>query len=283
MPGHKEQNRFRYVSPIYPKNQSNPAKKKKPNDSVGSLTDEDCDISVLSNILENAALNEDSIRKVTSVILGNPSIKNAIAMELIPEIEQMKSEIKVLHQQIDDLSQYSRKNCLKFSGIAENNTGSKEDTDKLILNLCNKIILKSSGVTLDALAIDNSHRLGPKPRSPHDPPRDVIVKFVRYRDRALVYGNKRNLKNYNNNPSSGYKVFVNEALTKHRAKMFSRLRKCKREGLIDSCWSYEGTLFVKKSRGGSKITIRTEEDVFSLENPNVCDRIDRQVLETSEV
>lgn len=99
----------------------------------------------------------------------------------------------------------------------------------------------------------------------------------------LVYGNKRNLKNYNNNPSSGYKVFVNEALTKHRAKMFSRLRKCKREGLIDSCWSYEGTLFVKKSRGGSKITIRTEEDVFSLENPNVCDRIDRQVLETSEV
>ena len=112
---------------------------------------------------------------------------------------------------------------------------------------------------------DYSCQLGPKPRSSRDPPRDIIVKFTRYRSRAVVYGNKRNLKNYNSNPSSGYKVFINEAL-KRRANMFSRLRRCKRDGLIDSCWSYEGKLFVKKSPGGSKTVISDEEDVAAIEN-----------------
>lgn len=104
--------------------------------------------------------------------------------------------------------------------------------------------------------------------------------LVRYRVRAQVYGNKKNLKNYNNNPSSGYKVFVNEALTKTRAKMFSRLHKCKRDGLIDSCWTYEGNLFIKKSRGGTKSVIRSEDDLLSIE----CLGEHRtQILETSEV
>lgn len=277
MPEHKNENRFRFVSP------ANPAKKKKPNDSLGSVSDADSDISVLSNILENASSSEESLRRSTSVILGNTLIKNALAMELVPEIDRMRAEIKDLHRQIDDLSQYSRKNCLKFSGIAEsphNSKGDPENTDQLILNLCNKVILKSTGTTLNPWTISNSHRLGPKPRSRNDPPRDIIVKFVRYRDRALVYGNKKNLKNYNNNPSSGYKVFVNEALTKTRAKMFSRLRKCKRDGLIDSCWTYEGNIFVKKTQGGPKSLIRSDDDVLSIE---LRGEQRTQILETSEV
>lgn len=101
---------------------------------------------------------------------------------------------------------------------------------------------------------------------------------------------KKNFKNYNNNPSSGYKVYINEALTKRRANMFSHLRRCKRDGLIDSCWTYEGKLFVKKSPGGSKTLIRDKEDVASIESTE-CDRVsnmqdDRDyhdTLETSDV
>lgn len=92
------------------------------------------------------------------------------------------------------------------------------------------------------IAISNSHRLDPRPRpGTRDPPRDIIVKFVRFRDRALVYSNKRNLKSYNQNPSNSYKISVNEALTTKRAK----LRRCRLDQLIQSCWTYKGNLFVK--------------------------------------
>lgn len=92
------------------------------------------------------------------------------------------------------------------------------------------------------IAISNSHRLDPRPRpGTRHPPKDIIVKFVRFRDRALVYSNKRNLKSYNQNPSNSYKIFVNEALTTKRAK----LRRCRLDQLIQSCWTYKGNLFVK--------------------------------------
>jgi hypothetical protein len=212
-------------------------------------------------------------------------------MKLTSELDKLKTEVKNLSTQVDDLAQYSRKNCLRFSGIAESSSVGREDTDKIVLNICNKVILRSIGTTLDFGDIDNSHRLGPKPRSSHDPPRDIIVKFTRYRSKAVVYGNKRNLKNYNSNHSSGYKVFINEALTKRRANVFSRLRRCKRDGLIDSCWTYEGKLFVKKSLGGSKTLIRDEDDVALIEhtghtgrerNSNRDDDI-ADTLETSDV
>lgn len=130
----------------------------------------------------------------------------------MPEFDLMKKEISELHQRIDDRVQYSRKNCLKFSGISEPAQG-KEDTDQIFLNVINKYILVgTSQQNMQRIAISNSHRLGPRPRpGTRDPPRDIIVTFVGFRDRALVYSNKRNLKSYNQNPSNSYKIFVNDA------------------------------------------------------------------------
>lgn len=91
MPGHKGQNRFRYSKSESP---DNPAKKKKPNDSLSSAADEDSDESVLSNILERAPLSEEGILRITSVILANPAIKNAVSVKLISELDKLKSEVK---------------------------------------------------------------------------------------------------------------------------------------------------------------------------------------------
>lgn len=54
------------------------------------------------------------MHSVTSVILDNPLIKNAPALELVPEIDYLKVEINVLPHQIDELSQYSRKNSVLY-------------------------------------------------------------------------------------------------------------------------------------------------------------------------
>lgn len=73
----------------------------------------------------------------------------------------MKKEISELHQRIDDLEQYSRKNCLKFSGIPEPTKG-KECTDQIALNVINKYILVGTGLqNMQRIAISNSHPPGP--------------------------------------------------------------------------------------------------------------------------
>lgn len=72
MPGHKDENRFKFVS-------KPSQKKKKPNDSLGSVSDAERDTFLFSATLENASSSEESLRKVTSIILGNSLMKNSLA------------------------------------------------------------------------------------------------------------------------------------------------------------------------------------------------------------
>lgn len=77
MPGHKDENRFRFVSA------ENPEKKKKPNDSFSSVSDAESDTFLFSATLENASSSEESMRRVTSIILGKSLMKNALAWNLL--------------------------------------------------------------------------------------------------------------------------------------------------------------------------------------------------------
>lgn len=45
--------------------------------------------------IESASNSGESLHSVTSVILDNPLIKNALALELVPEIDHLKVEINV--------------------------------------------------------------------------------------------------------------------------------------------------------------------------------------------
>lgn len=55
-------------------------------------------------------------------------------------------------------------------------------------------------------------------------PRDITDRFLRYRDCTLVYTNKRNLKTHNSDPNNHYKIYINEALTQKRAKLYKQTR-----------------------------------------------------------
>ena len=64
-------------------------------------------------------------------------------------------EVKFAHlyDRIDDLEQYSRRNCLLFVGIEERDD---EDTDVLVLDVCNSEL--EAEVSLENT--ERSHRLG---------------------------------------------------------------------------------------------------------------------------
>lgn len=52
--------------------------------------------------------------------------------------------------------------------------------------------------------------------TPNRGPRDIIVRFVSYRDLAIIYGDKRNLKAYNPSKQTGL-IFISDALISKRA------------------------------------------------------------------
>ncbi|XP_052712340.1 uncharacterized protein LOC128186562 [Crassostrea angulata] len=234
-------------------------KRQRPNSDTDSSQNLTQDLSDLSSLLENLSNDEETLQQATSIILKNSAFKNNIVDRLAARIGDLEQKINYLETRVDDLEQYSRKNCLKFSGIPEQHN---EDTDQVVLNTVNNYILKSTKITLDRYSISNSHRLGP-PQGSKSRPRDIIVRFTRYRDRDAVFKNKKNLKSFNTNPTNNYKIFVNEALTRRRALLFKKARATVKTGHASSCWTNDGKIIVKL-KNDKKITIRSEEDVDKL-------------------
>lgn len=128
----------------------------------------------------------------------------------------------------------------------------------------NYVLLKGTGHSIDISRIDRSHRVGPTIQGR---PRDIIVRFLNYRDRDLVYLNKKNLKSFNNNPSNNNRVFINEALTRARAKLFAQTRRLHKEKVIDGCWTMDGRIKIKLSNGN--IVTITREDELHRHVPHV--------------
>ena len=126
----------------------------------------------------------------------------------------------------------------------------------MVLRVINRIILPNNDPPYELGNISRTHRVGPPRRD--GKPCDIIVKFLSYRDRALVYNNKKNLKSYNANPSNRSCIFINEALT-----LLFKTRKLAAAKQIDSVWTYDGRIIIK-SNNKKRISLASEADFHQL-------------------
>ena len=157
-----------------------------------------------------------------------------------PEKQLTKIQIAM-----DDIEQYSRRNCLIFNGIQEQQE-SHENTDLIVVDICRKNL----GVNLSRGDLDRTHRLG-RERSSTDKPRPIIVKFVNYHDRDDVFKSKRKLK--------GSSISIMENLTSRRVSL---LKEVKEKVGFRNSWSLDGKIVALFK--GKKHIIASREDLSKL-------------------
>ena len=131
--------------------------------------------------ITQASLQQSVSELVNSIVSGVLSGLNSRIASLENENRQLQQRIQQMETAADNAEQYSRRNCLRISGIQETDA---ENTDDLVLNLA-----RSIDVELSLGDIDRSHRLGKPGNATGDTPRprDTVVKFVSYRSRAKFY------------------------------------------------------------------------------------------------
>ena len=127
--------------------------------------------SVVKGVLKGLQDRIDSVEKTN--------------VELRTENRALSTKVETLEKQIEQAEQYSRRNCLRVSGLKEE---ASEDTDTLIMTLASTV-----GSEIQISDIDRSHRVG-NPRQQRDRPRDVIVKFSTYRSRQNFFKHRTALK-----------------------------------------------------------------------------------------
>lgn len=162
-------------------------------------------------------------------------LKNDI-MKTNEELVHMKRELALA---TDELEQYQRRASLRIFGVPECNN---EDTDTLALSVfCDKLGLAH----ITRADVDRSHRVG---KTKGTKPRPIIVKFVSYRVRNLIFMSKRKL--------AGSGVTIREDLTAERLKL---LQAAIAKYGLRNVWTMDGRVIVKSEN--KKLTVTRMEDL----------------------
>lgn len=186
---------------------------------------------------------------VSSIVEGVLAGLKLQVASLEKENQDLKTRVLKLEEAVDSAEQYSRRNCLRITGIQETDS---EVTDDIVISLA-----RSIDVELSLQDIDRSHRLGrPEPGDINTrKPRDIIVKFATYRMRAKFYKARVLTK------SRGHRgVFVNEHLTKSRGRLLYQARRRVKSQQLKSAWSSDGVILVKHFNDSVQ-RITTENDL----------------------
>ena len=192
------------------------------------ITLKEADLKTIAGILKETF--EPNISELTkSIVNGVLDGLTSTIVSLQKENSELRARVSALEAKADAAEQYSRRNCLRVAGVKEDTS---ENTDVLVIDMSRAI---GAEISLDD--IERSHRVG-EPRIGR--PRDIIVKFVSYRTRRLVYGARTKTKD------CGYTgIFINEDLTKSRNKLLLKARKMVKSKVLKSSWSSDGTVLVR--------------------------------------
>lgn len=191
----------------------------------------------LSDMLKDTFRGE-IVNLVDSVVTGVLSgLSDRIAsleeknLNLERENRSLRARVTSLEKAADQAEQYSRRNCLRITGIQED---PGEDTDEIVLKMAADL-----GADIQINDIDRSHRVG-KRRSDRVKPREMIVKFATFRTRQKLYKLRTSLKN------KGYNgVFLNEDLTKTRSKVLYDARQIVKSEQAKGVWTSDGVILIK--------------------------------------
>ena len=162
------------------------------------------------------------------------------------EINKMKGETYDMEVRLDELAQYSRRDCLEITGIPVVPT---DNPAKLVGEVAQVI-----GIQLDPQDISIAHRL-PSTTKVKD---RLIVKITRREKRDEFYKKRAKLKTKTTKDLPTIKgqpldvnhkaaIHVNESLTPYRKRLFGEILKFKRNNNYKYLWTVNGKINLRET------------------------------------
>lgn len=213
-----------------------------------TLRDINNSYEVLNNKLDD---NTGAIQQNTEKLNEYIGLINALK----EENAQLKGKVSDLESRIDEMEQYSRKNCIEIHGVPANDS-----------NVIDKVkdVGKALGMDISDQMIDNCHLLGRKKDS--DRPPGIIVKFVRKIDAEDMMRRKKEkkLSTRHLGLQTDTPIYINESLSPARRRLFAMAREVKAKKQYKWLWARSGKIFLRKEDKGPVSIIKSQADLANL-------------------
>ena len=174
---------------------------------------------------------------------------------ILGRTKDLEERLCPAEEQIDDIEQYSQRNCLVFLGIDE----SHDENSDLIVETCNTNL----SIDLAVEDIKRSHRLGLKTlkdvatdgnslgKSLKSSP--IIVKFMSYQKQHEVFSAEKKLK--------GKKITIVKNIMRTRQRIFNVARETVS---LKNSWIQDEKIFAKRTDDNKVFTLTKERDLHLI-------------------
>ena len=114
------------------------------------------------------------------------------------EIKTLRDKLETMDTKVDHLESYSRRPCLRITGLAVNDDESKQDVTNLVMGCLQDI---NANVPVDH--VDRIHRVGEARfnKFSKQNEQDIIIKFKDWEERCTVYKNRPRWHKISRDPS----------------------------------------------------------------------------------
>ena len=216
--------------------------------------------SFISEKYESVLKTLKTLNQTTNTLGKKDTELTKIADSLAERTNRVEQAVYRIECAIDEVQQYSRRDCLEITGIP---ILPEENPKQLIKEIGTLIDVNVEDVHLAAV-----HRLPDTKNVKHR----LIVKFVHRDKREEMYKKRRNLirKNISNLPSvqaamglgaiSNNKIHINESLTGYRKQLFGRINDFKRKNNYKYLWTANGKIMLKAHDSSETKSFVTHEE-----------------------
>lgn len=174
------------------------------------------------------------------------------SIQIKHENRRLNDNVFGLVVDIEELEHYGRRNSLRFHNVPI----TKEElnkTDDKIVDIC-KQHLK---IDITADDINRSHIIG----KIHHESCQLICRFRNWKIKNQIFKQKKHLK------SNANRIYITEDLTRYRQQLVSKIQIARKERKIESFWTNDGRLFLKKTSNSPKVLIKCVEDInYAINN-----------------
>ena len=220
-------------------------------------------------------MQAEDIRPIIETCLGDPEtvavwraaltpIISKVVSELLAErnatIDALQRTVEEQQKTINELEQYSRKNCINVAGV-------KETAGESVRALT-KEIGRAVGVNLADGDIDTAHRVGRHTEGKHRP---IIVKLTTFDKRQELYQARRKLRTAfvpAGSPMSEAElrqIFVSDNLTTANRVVMYAARQLKNDGKITAAWTDAGRMKIRVEADGPTRIIRGMDELRAID------------------
>ena len=208
---------------------------------------------LIDKFIEQQSFAISSLQKFAEVNenIANLATEMAIIKKSIPAASSSSSNISErMEREHYQMQQYSRRDCIELVGVPT----SVEDKN---LEKKSLEILKSINVEVQPSEVQACHRMFDKKR--------VIIKFLNRKTAIECLKNRSKLKTVDKKKFGFQKgdIYLNESLCPYYRYLFGKCLALKKDGKIDSVWSYNGTVRVRLTDESVK-SISLETDISKL-------------------